>query len=143
MSRIEKRILQIVVATASVVPIGAGSAGIVLGPQMLGSAAVASGDLDSHFRYLSGLLLGIGLGYASTVPRIEQHGRRFRLLSWLVVVGGLGRLFSLLVIGLPSAAMVAALTMELLVAPSLALWQRRVAHQANSGPASLHRRQVD
>jgi hypothetical protein len=127
MSDIERRTLQIVVAIGSIVPIGAGAAGMLLGPPMVDPGAVGPGDLDSHFRFLSGLLLAIGLGYASTVPSIETQGARFWLLTGIVVMGGLGRLLSLLLAGLPSPAMVAALVMELLVTPGLALWQRRVA----------------
>jgi hypothetical protein len=131
MSGIEKQALQIAVALGSLVPIMAGIAGVLVGPRMLESVIIASGDFDSHFRYLSGLLLGIGMGYASTIPRIETHGRRFRLLTGIVLVGGLGRLLSLAVIGIPSPSMVAALVMELLVTPALAFWQWRVAHLAN------------
>jgi hypothetical protein len=98
---------------------------------MLGSASVGAGDLDSHFRYLSGLLLAIGVGFVSTIPRIETHGGRFRLLTGIVVMGGIGRLLSLLAIGMPSSAMIAALGMELLVTPGLAIWQRRVARMRN------------
>ena len=132
MSRAEKRALQIAVAIGSLVPIGAGAAGMLLGPRMLGSNGIGSGDLDSHFRYLSGLLLAIGIGYATTVPRVEMQGRRFRLLTFAVVLGGVGRLFSLLSIGPPSSTMVAALIMELLVAPGLALWQHWVAFQTRA-----------
>ncbi len=128
---LEKRALQIVVAIGSLVPIGAGSAGILLGPRLVGSASIGAGDLDSHFRYLSGLLLAVGLGFLSTIPRIETHGGRFRLLTGIVVVGGIGRLASLLATGLPSSMMIAALGMELLVAPGLAIWQSRVAHRSN------------
>jgi hypothetical protein len=131
MSGIEKQALQIAVALGSLVPIMAGIASVLVGPRMLESVVIASGDLDSHFRYLSGLLLGIGMGYASTIPRIETHGRRFRLLTGIVLVGGLGRLLSLAVIGIPSPSMVAALVMELLVTPALAFWQWRVARLAN------------
>jgi Domain of unknown function (DUF4345) len=127
MSSFEKRALQVAVATACLVPISAGAAGVLLGPRILGSGIVTAADLDSHFRYLSGLLLAIGMGFASTVPRIEAHAGRFRLLACLVVVGGIGRLWSLLSIGAPSPVMVAALAMELLVTPGLALWQHRVA----------------
>jgi hypothetical protein len=73
--------------------------------------------------------LAIGIGYATTVPRIETQGCRFRLLTVAVVLGGVGRFFSLLSIGPPSSTMAAALIMELLVAPGLALWQHRVAFQ--------------
>ncbi len=124
-----KLALQIAVALGSLVPIGAGAAGVLLGPRMLGAAIVTPGDLDSHFRYLSGLLLAIGLGYVSTIPHIELHASRFRLLTAIVLVGGCGRLLSVLSIGLPSSTMAAALVMELLVTPGLALWQYRVAQQ--------------
>jgi hypothetical protein len=127
---IEKRSLQLAVALGSLVPICAGAAGVLMGPHMLPSAGIGSSDLDSHFRYLSGLLLAIGLGFASTVPRIESHGSRFRLLTCIVVLGGFGRLLSALSIGFPSPPMQAALVMELLVTPALALWQRRLARRA-------------
>jgi hypothetical protein len=130
-SKIEKRILQIVVAIGSLVPIGAGAAGMLLGPSMIESGAVGSADLDSHFRYLSGLLLAVGLGFASTVPRIEMQTGRFWLLTGIVVLGGIGRLLSLLSTGLLSPSIAAALAMELLITPSLALWQHRAAGQRN------------
>ena len=81
MNSIEKRALQIVVALACLVPVGAGGTGVLLGPRMLGPTLAVSSDLDSHYRYLSGLLLGIGIGYLSTIPHIERHGRRFALLT--------------------------------------------------------------
>jgi hypothetical protein len=124
---IERRALRVAVAIGSLVPIGAGGAGVWLGPRMLSPVATGSGDLDSHFRYLSGLLLAIGLGFLSTIPRNDAHTSRFRLLTCIVVVGGMGRLLSLLAIGSPSLVMMAALVMELIVTPGLALWQRRVA----------------
>jgi hypothetical protein len=129
----ERLALQITVAIGSVVPIGAGAAGVLLGPAMIGPDRAAGGDLDSHFRYLSGLLLAIGFAYVSTIPRIETHERRFRWLTFIVVVGGFGRLASLLMAGAPSLIMRAALVMELIVTPALALWQRRVARRWSEG----------
>jgi len=123
----ERRLLRVAVAMGSLVAIGAGGAGVWLGSRMLESGAAGPSDLDSHFRYLSGLLLAIGMGYLSTIPRIETQGGRFRMLTCVVVVGGIGRLLSLLEVGPPSPAMIAALGMELLVTPCLAFWQLRVA----------------
>lgn len=124
----EKRLLQLVVALGSLIPISAGVAGIILGPAMVDVAGVPSGA-DSHYRYLSGLLLGIGIAFATTVPAIERRGARFRLLTAIVVTGGLGRLVALLTRGVPDKSMVAALVMELLVTPALALWQGRVSRR--------------
>ena len=134
MNMLERRALQLAVAAGSLVPIGAGGAGVFLGVRLADPSAIGSADLDSHFRYLSGLLLAIGLGFASTVPEIQARGRRFRLLTGIVVLGGAGRLFSILTIGVPSSVMVAALVMELAVTPALAIWQRR-AERSRGEPA--------
>jgi hypothetical protein len=130
MSRFERRALQAAVAAGSLIPIGAGAAGVLFGPGMFGLEVAMSGDMDSHFRYLSGLLLAIGAGYVSTIPRIETRGGRFQLLTAIVVVGGCGRLLSLLAIGSPSPVMLGALVMELAITPGLAVWQHRVARHA-------------
>jgi hypothetical protein len=125
-----KRALQIAVTVCSLVPILAGGAGILLGPVLVSGAGGGDRDLDSHFRYLSGLLLGIGLAYLTGVPGIERKRIRFLLLGGIVVLGGLGRLWSLLSEGTPSSVMLGALAMELVVTPLLTLWQLRVAQAA-------------
>ncbi|HEY1503663.1 MAG TPA: DUF4345 domain-containing protein [Stellaceae bacterium] len=124
-----KRALQVVVAFCSVVPLAAGAAGMILGPALITNGAGDNRDLDGHFRYLSGLLFGIGLAYAFSVPRIERHRQRFLMLGGIVVLGGFGRLLSLLLRGTPSPVMLGALVMELLVTPSLTLWQLRISRE--------------
>ena len=121
------RALQTAVAVGSLVPIGAGAAGILFGPAPFGDNAGSLTDFDSHFRYLSGLLLGIGLAYLSAVLGIEGRRKRFLLLGSLVVIGGLARLLSVLSSGSASMAVLAALAMELLVTPALTFWQWRIS----------------
>ena len=116
-------------ALAGLVPVGAGLAGVLLGPAMLDGLARPDA-LDSHVRYLSGLLLGIGLIFWSLIPRIEDHGKEFRLLTLVVVVGGLGRLYGMIAVGLPPFSMRLALVMELVVTPLLCLWQWRLSARA-------------
>jgi hypothetical protein len=89
-------------------------------------------NLESHFRYLSGLLLGLGVGFAATVPTIERRSELFTALSGIVVVGGLARLSALVVYGVPNAPHLRALGMELVVVPLLFAWQRRIAVQFRS-----------
>lgn len=116
-----RRSLQIAVAILSLVPIGAGLSGVIWGPGFVD--ATQSVSLDSHFRYLSGLLLAIGLAYWSCVPNIAVNGGRFRLLTAIVFIGGLSRAVSLERVGLPDVPMLFGLIMELVVTPSLCLWQ--------------------
>lgn len=122
----ERRLLQAAVSVGCLVPILGGGLGVVYGPAMVGITA-APPAAAAHFRYLSGLLLGIGGGFLSTVPRVEARGARFRLLAAIVVVGGLGRLLSIALGGALDAGTLFALAMELAVTPALALWQWRVA----------------
>lgn len=125
----ERRLLQFCVATACLVPLLAGGAGVVEGPAATGGTGPSPPDLESHFRYLSGLLLGLGIAFAAAIPTIERRSELFAALSLLVVVGGLARLSSLATEDMPSNAHVLALSMELGVVPLLFLWQRRVARR--------------
>jgi hypothetical protein len=124
----ERRLLQAAAGLAVLVPIGAGAWGVIRGAAWLDHGA-APHDLDSHFRYLSGIFLALGLGFASCIPAIERKGARFRLLGAMVVAGGLARLVSLLAVGAPSPGHVAGLCMELGAVPLLMLWQARVARR--------------
>lgn len=124
----ERRLLQAAAALAVLVPIGAGAWGVIRGAAWLDHGA-APRDLDSHFRYLSGIFLALGIGFASCIPAIEKNGARFRLLGAMVVAGGAARLVSLLAVGAPSAGHVAGLGMELGAVPLLMLWQARVSRR--------------
>lgn len=117
----QRNVLRACVALAAIVPVGGGLWGALEGLRG------ASGWSTSHYHYLSGLLLAIGLGFWSTVPNIERRTQRFRLLTGLVVIGGLCRLLDV-ALGSPlSPAIAAALTMELVATPLLCLWQGRMA----------------
>jgi hypothetical protein len=129
---LERRLLQLSIGLAALAPVGVGMAGVFWGAGALGEQA--PGQLDSHFRYLSGILAAIGVAYWSTIPDIERAGTRFGLLTLLVVAGGFARAVGMLFAGPPGAAMTAALGMELLVAPALYLWQARVQRHAERPP---------
>ena len=122
----ERKYLQRTVAVLALVPVSAGLFGVLFGPALTGDQVSVSAD--SHFRYLSGLLLGIGIAFWSTVPAIEEKTGRFRLLAFLAVIGGLARLTGLLLTGIPSLYMLGGLFLELVVTPILTLWQTRIAN---------------
>jgi len=123
----ERKLLQQSVAIVATIPVAAGLYGVLFGQALTGDAVSISAE--SHFRFMSGLLLGIGLCFWSSLPGIETKTGRFRLLTLLIVIGGLGRLIGLGLTGLPSLFMVGGLIVELVVAPVLCLWQTRVANR--------------
>ncbi len=116
--RVERRALQVTILVAAMVPVSAGLWGA------LGRMSTLSAS-SSHARYLSGLLLGIGLAFWACVPAIERRGAVVRTLAAIVALGGAARLLGLDATGL-SASVAIPLAMELGVTPLIALWRERV-----------------
>lgn len=129
----ERRCLQASIALAGLVPVAAGAAGVAMGLPFLETRSLLATNVaaDSHFRYLSGLLLAIGLAFWAAVPRIERNTGRIRILTGIVVAGGLARLCGAVAHGYPGAGMTFGLLMELLVTPALCAWQTRVTRGAS------------
>jgi len=107
-----------------------GIEGILSGPAFLHAVPPWPVDLDSHFRFLSGLFLTVGIAWYSCVPGIETKTERLQLLAACTFAGGLARLLSLLTIGVPSPGHIAGLCVELVAVPALVWWQGRVANKA-------------
>jgi hypothetical protein len=108
---------------AALVPLLGGGAGAVLGAGMLGEPAGPA--TDSHLRYLSGVLLGLGLLALWCAADLPRRGQAFQALCAVVALGGLARLGGLALAGLPPWPHLLALVMELGVVPALWLWHRR------------------
>ena len=123
----DKVMLQALVAIGGLVPFGAGFSGILMGPAMIDLNLLMPATFDSHFRYLSGLLLGIGLAFWSTIPHLERKTERFLTLTFVVIVGGFSRVVSLWAVGVPDKPMLFGLGMELVITPLLALAQYKLA----------------
>jgi hypothetical protein len=117
---LERRLLQVAVAVAGIVPVAGGLWGV------LGHMTTSGAASGSNARYLSGLLLGIGLTFWIAIPTIERRGTVFRALTAIIVIGGAARLAgAVLVTGFPAEVSLP-LAMELGVTPLLAIWRERV-----------------
>ncbi|MFD1952534.1 DUF4345 domain-containing protein [Sphingomonas arantia] len=134
----ERRLLQAVAALACLVPLTVGGESVLRGVVYLKGAPIpVPPDLDSHFRYVSGIFLGLGFGFAYAIAAIERRTAIFRMLGLMVVLGGLARLLSLVEVGVPSNGHLFGLCMELGVVPLLMLWQTRVARISGLGSGPL------
>ncbi len=120
---IEKRAAQVSFAVAGIVPVVAGLWGV------FHPFAGAVGSLLNHGRYLSGLLLAIGLAFWAAIPDIECHTTRIRVLTAVVVIGGICRLLGVLMGDPLSPSVVGALAMELGITPLLSFWQSRLGRR--------------
>lgn len=133
----EKRLLQAAIALGGAFSLIVAVLSVTQGVHILTPGEIPTNiNLDSHFRYLSGIFLGVLVGIYSCVPRIEHRAARFRLLGACIVCGGLARLGGAVLLGLPPAdGHRYGLVMELVVTPLLLLWQARVARRFAQAPA--------
>lgn len=115
--------LPVAIRLAALVPLLAGGAGALTGAGFLGEATGPA--TDSHLRYLSGVLLGLGLLALWCAADLARRGQVFQALAFVVAVGGLARLLGLALAGTPPLPHLLALGMELGVVPLLWLWWRR------------------
>jgi len=111
------------IRVAALVPMLAGAAGAVGGTGFLGGAAGPA--IDSHLRYLSGVLLGIGLLAWWCAAALPRRAPVLQALCAIVTLGGIARLAGLALAGVPPWPHVLALGMELGVVPLLWLCVRR------------------
>ncbi len=124
--------LQVVLAAVALVALVTGTLGMATGALDpffgIGDAAGSPGlvQLDSLYRSYDGLWLGLGVWMALIVPRVERHGGALRAMALLIFVGAIGRVVSMVQLGMPHPGFVAATVAELLF-PLLVPWQRAVA----------------
>ncbi|GJL97295.1 MAG: hypothetical protein DHS20C06_11120 [Hyphobacterium sp.] len=124
-----KRALQIFLAVFSLAPLYFGVIGVMSGAGGMMSPAAVTPDLDSQFRYLSGLYIGFTLIIWWFIPNIDRHVWLFRLMVLAIFLGGAARLFSFISVGAPAPEMIVGIGIELSL-PLIIIWQTTVARQA-------------
>jgi len=129
-----KRNLQIATAILALVPIITGLVGLTGLRDPLYAALHLPHDatLDSNLRFYSGVWLGVGVAAAWIVPRIERETTLFRALWLMIFLGGVGRLLSLAITGMPFAPFVGFAALEIIGAPFFVWWQARVVASASA-----------
>jgi hypothetical protein len=125
-----KRVLQTVLAILGLIPILTGGLDFVLGARSLhvvGSLmpldAVNDVVLDSQIRFLAAIWLGVGIILYWVIPSIDRQTTLFRLLMGGIFLGGIGRISSAILVGIPPVQFLAVIVLELVGVPILILWQ--------------------
>jgi hypothetical protein len=128
---VSKRILQVTTALLALIPLATGLIGLLglRDPLYVRFGVVPNVVLDSNLRFFSGVWFGVGLALFAIVPRLERHGLLFRALWGMIFLGGLGRVVSIADAGMPPAPFLGVLALEILGAPLLVLWHRRIELQ--------------
>ncbi len=127
-----KRPLQIVSAIMGTVPVITGLVQMmgIHDPLYASLNLPADATLDSNMRFLAGVWLGLGLASWWLVPRITEQTVLFRFLWLMIFLGGIGRLVSMVSVGMPLTPLIAFTALEILGAPLFVYWQHRVVQNS-------------
>jgi Domain of unknown function (DUF4345) len=129
-----RRYLQIVSAVLGTIPVVTGIIGMpgVRDPFYASAILQPSPVLDSNLRFFSGVWLGLGMAMYWLIPMIDKQTVLFQALWVMVFIGGIGRLISMLALGVPPAPLIGFTALELLGAPAMIWWQTQVAARSRS-----------
>ena len=128
-----KRPLQIAMAVLGAIPVITGIITMLgIADPIYASAGIpANALLDSNLRFFGGLWLVLGLAIYWLIPRIEQEVAVFRILWLMIFVGGIGRLVSMVFLGLPPWPFIGFTILEIAGAPAFIAWHARLVNASN------------
>jgi hypothetical protein len=121
-----KRGLQLTLAILSMIPISVGIMGIVLGTSRWLPADIITPEFDSHYRYIAGYYVSLGMLGLWMIPRVEKHRSLFQIICASVFIGGIGRVVSIVQVGLPGSMALFFTAFELCF-PLLLFWQAKLS----------------
>ena len=81
--------------------------------------------LDSQNRFYGAIFMGYGALIFLCTTNLRQHATLFRILSGGVLLGGLARVVSIVLHGVPSTPVLGLIAIELLGVPLLVWWHSR------------------
>ena len=125
-----RRALQIVNTLIGLATVGLGSVQLafrVNSPLYASTHLPQFPILDSNLRFFGGMGLGIGLALLWIVPSTERQRPCFESRGCALFLGGVGRLVSAAVTGVPSQLLMAFTILEVVGEPVLIYWQNKVA----------------
>ena len=124
-----KRPLQIAMGALGAIPVITGVLTMLglSGPIYSSASIPANALLDSNLRFFGGLWLVLGLAVYWLVPRIESETTLFRALWLMIFMGGVGRVISMIFLGLPPLPFVGFTVLEIVGAPAFIYWQSRIS----------------
>lgn len=127
--RASERRLQIALSLLGAIPVITGVLTLMgLSDPIYADARIPAHPLlDSNLRFFGGLWLVLGLAVYWLVPRVAQETALYRVIWLMIFAGGVGRLASMVLVGLPPLPFIGFTVLEILGAPVFLAWQARVA----------------
>lgn len=122
-----KRALQIFLVLFGVVVIMISLAHLAVGHAAVMGGSPVNATSDGEDRFFAGIFLGFGAAVIWCARDVERKFVLISALSAICLVGGIGRLLSLLFVGTPHPFFIAMLVVEFVVPAILVAWAHHVA----------------
>jgi hypothetical protein len=118
------RAFQVLVVLSALIVLVTGGMDVALGTAPLPGGNSVPVDVDSNYRFFAAVWLTLGAALLVVAARVAESGPLLRLVCAAVFLGGLARIWSIAVAGVPSPVLLALLGLELVLPPILLLWHR-------------------
>jgi Domain of unknown function (DUF4345) len=127
--KMSKNALKYTTVVLGLIPVVTGTISMmgVVDPLYVAAGIPRDPLLDSNLRFFGGLWLGLGLALVWIAPRVQTETNIFRLLWGMIFIGGIGRLLSMVFIGLPPWPFIGFTVLEIVGAPLFVLWQMNIS----------------
>ncbi|MFG2053283.1 DUF4345 domain-containing protein [Micromonospora sp. NPDC048930] len=120
----------VVLAALGTVPVVSGLAGLLIGPAFIPGGTSTPVSVDNNYRFIDAYWLAAGVAIWWSLFRLEERAIVTRAILVIAVVGGFGRLMSVLAVGWPTPVFGTALVLELVALPLVVWWHARVVRAA-------------
>ena len=121
-----QRLLLVVLAALGAFVIATALFSIIVGPAAVPGGGAVPPTIDSEFRFLKVIWLAVGVTLLWTLRRPAERALVTRVLLVVAACGGIARLLSFAVVGLPHPVFIGAGILELVVLPLVIWWHSRV-----------------
>jgi len=121
-----RKILVVVIYLLGITAVVTGLLAVIGGPAALLGGAAAVPSVDSQLRYADVIWLGAGVVLLWSARKPLERAMATRVVLLIAAVAGLGRLISLLAVGVPHPFYLVTMGLELVVTPLIIWWHSRV-----------------
>ncbi|SCL58168.1 protein of unknown function [Micromonospora eburnea] len=121
-----RKALMVVLVALGAVPIVSGLAGLFIGPAFIPGGGSTPVSVDNNYRFIDAYWLAGGVALWWSLFRLAERAIVTRVILVIAVVGGLGRLMSVIAVGWPTPMFGIALVLELVALPLVVWWHARV-----------------
>jgi hypothetical protein len=125
--------LKVVIRILCLVPLLTGLADLILGAGALSSVGVdlsrtvlENATLNSQLRFFAAIWFGFGVMLWIVAGDLVQQATWFKLMCWILILSGVGRLASIIQFGLPAPPFIGATFLELAGIPLLLIWHSQL-----------------